>query len=126
LSRRLAAAIAAVGLGACLAACGGSSDSSREAAGHAGAGIGATVRTADCADWREAEVAQRLATVRQLRAYNIAPIATGAPGPQAPGAVLADERAYDLLQDYCAQPFARGFKLYKLYGRAAGFAGAAD
>jgi hypothetical protein len=37
--------------------------------------------------------------------------------------VLSDDRAYKLLQGYCAKPFARGFKLYKLYTRAAAFAG---
>jgi hypothetical protein len=39
--------------------------------------------------------------------------------------VLEEEQAYDLFQAYCKQPFARGFLLYKLYGRAAGFAGQA-
>jgi hypothetical protein len=37
--------------------------------------------------------------------------------------VLDDERAYELLQSYCAHYFARGFKLYKLYERAAAFVG---
>ena len=39
------------------------------------------------------------------------------------GPVLDDERAYNLLQGYCANRFARGFKLYKLYERAAAFVG---
>ena len=46
-----------------------------------------------------------------------------AAGKLGPGATLEDKQAYDLFQGYCAQTFARGFKLYKLYGRAAGFAG---
>jgi hypothetical protein len=39
------------------------------------------------------------------------------------GPVLDDARAYRLLQSYCANYFARGFKLYKLYERAAAFLG---
>jgi len=37
--------------------------------------------------------------------------------------VLEDGRAYELLQNYCANYLARGFKLYKLYERAAAFLG---
>ena len=44
---------------------------------------------------------------------------TGSPGLR--GNVLDDERAYRLFQNYCGNYFARGFKLYKLYTRAAAF-----
>jgi hypothetical protein len=37
--------------------------------------------------------------------------------------VLDDARAYKVLESYCANSFARGFKLYKLYERAAAFVG---
>jgi hypothetical protein len=43
--------------------------------------------------------------------------------PSGTGAVLDDKQAYDLFNRYCASSFARGFKLYKLYERAAAFAG---
>ena len=39
------------------------------------------------------------------------------------GPVLDDTRAYKLLESYCVNFFARGFKLYKLYDRAAAFIG---
>ena len=39
------------------------------------------------------------------------------------GAVLDDKQAYDLLDNTCKNSFARGFKLYKLYERAASFRG---
>jgi hypothetical protein len=39
------------------------------------------------------------------------------------GPVLDDQRAYKVLQSYCRNFFARGFKLYKLYERAAAFVG---
>ena len=38
--------------------------------------------------------------------------------------MLDDSKAYDLLDNYCKNTFARGFKLYKLYERAASFSGA--
>lgn len=38
------------------------------------------------------------------------------------GAVLPDENAYRLFENYCGNEFARAFKLYKLYARAAPFA----
>ena len=43
--------------------------------------------------------------------------------PSGSGAVLDDEKAYELFNNYCKEDFARGFKLYKLYERAAAFAG---
>jgi hypothetical protein len=39
------------------------------------------------------------------------------------GPVLDDGRGYRLLENTCRQPFARAFKLYKLYTRAASYAG---
>jgi len=39
------------------------------------------------------------------------------------GNVLDDARAYSLIQRACSKPFARAFKLYKLYERAASFTG---
>ena len=41
--------------------------------------------------------------------------------PGGHGAVLNDDKAYRLFQNYCAQPFAARFKLYRLYNRAAAF-----
>ena len=37
--------------------------------------------------------------------------------------MLDDDRTYTLMQSFCANHFARGFKLYKLYERAAAFVG---
>jgi len=39
------------------------------------------------------------------------------------GPVLEDTQAYQLLESYCRYYLARGFKLYKLYNRAAAFRG---
>ena len=41
------------------------------------------------------------------------------------GSVLDDKQAYNLFDNWCKEGFARGFKLYHLYQRAAGFEGQA-
>jgi len=102
----------------CLLAAGCSASGSEESAPHgAGARIGVPLRLADCSDWRGADIAERLGTVRQLRDFAGGP--TGSPAGH--GSVLPDERAYDVLDGYCSAEFAKSFKLYKLYSRAAAF-----
>lgn len=111
-----ALAVAAALLCAGLAGgCGGSGDGAT--AEGAGARIDRPLRLVDCTDWNHSDVAQRLGTVKQLRAFAGGP--TGSPAGH--GAVLEDERAYDVLEKWCRNDFARGFKLYKLYTRAAAF-----
>jgi hypothetical protein len=83
--------------------------------------VGESIRLDNCTDWRKATVAQRRATVASLRRFAGGPVGSSA-GIQH-GPVLSDERAYKLFQGYCANFFARGFKLYKLYTHAAAFAG---
>ena len=43
--------------------------------------------------------------------------------PAGRGGVLDDDKAYDVLQTECGPDYARGFKLYKLYTRAAALTG---
>jgi hypothetical protein len=50
-------------------------------------------------------------------------VGNDASAPSGRGAVLDDERAYELFNSYCKADFARGFKLYKLYERATAFTG---
>jgi hypothetical protein len=83
--------------------------------------VGASIRTDNCTDWKRGTVEQRRGTVVQLRNFAGGPVGSSA-GIQN-GPVLDDARAYDLLQSYCARYLARGFKLYKLYERAAAFLG---
>jgi hypothetical protein len=78
-----------------------------------------TARQASCVDWNRASVEDRLATIGAIRGFEGGSV-PGEPG--AHGAVLSDHQAYDLFQGWCKQRFARGFKLYKLYARAAPFA----
>lgn len=115
----VAAALAAGGL--LVAGClGGGSSGSQQRSASAGRGVGQPVSTASCGDWRRASPAQRAVTVRQVRAFAGGPAGGEAGGR---GAVLGAAQAYDVLQRECAAPYARGFKLYKLYTRAAAFSG---
>ena len=100
-------------LGGCLG--GGGSDGP---AAQGGATIGGAVRLADCAGWREAGPAQRRDTIVDIREFAGGLVGYGQPG-RAP--TLPDERAYDLFEGACKPDYARGFKLYKLYTRAAAF-----
>jgi hypothetical protein len=98
-----------------VAACGGSSGDPPESG--AGPALAAPINLANCADWKEASVDQRLATIEQIKTFVGGPVA----GTEGSGGVLDDDRAYDLFENYCGEELARGFKLYKLYSRAAAF-----
>jgi hypothetical protein len=113
-------AIALIGCIALLAGCGGSSEPKEEPVQFPVPGVG-SVRSADCSDWKRGKVDQRRSTVVQLRKFAGGPVGSSA-GIQR-GPVLDDDRAYKLFQSYCAKYFARGFKLYKLYERAAAYLG---
>jgi hypothetical protein len=103
---------------AALVGCGGDGDGSAQGSGQ-GAQLSAPINLADCSDWQEGSVEERLGTIDAIREFTGGPIA----GSPASGRILSDEDAYDLFENYCANEFARGFKLYKLYGRAAAFSG---
>jgi hypothetical protein len=90
-------------------------------AGNNTHGVGASISLDNCTDWQRGTIAQRRDTVLELRQFAGSPVGSSA-GLQN-GRVLGDDRAYKLFQSYCANHFARGFKLYKLYERAAAFVG---
>jgi hypothetical protein len=113
----LVAGLLALVLALVVAGCGESSGDPPPAG--AGPNVGAPINLADCTDWEQASVDQRLGTIEQLKNYIGAPV----PGTEGSGGTLDDDRAYDLFENYCANEYARGFKLYKLYSRAAAFSG---
>ena len=106
-----AAILAAAALSGCLG------DESAGESQPAGARIGVPIRTADCGDWRKATPRERAGTIDDIEAF------AGGPGgpPGAHGTTLPDDDAYRLFESYCRTRFARGFTLYRLYTRAAGF-----
>ena len=108
-----AALVAGLALSGCL---GGTSSGDRPAS--AGARIGTPLQLANCRDWRKATPPERQGTVRDLRGFAGGPVGES---PGLHGATLDDDAAYQVLDDSCRRDFARGFKLYKLYTRAAAF-----
>ena len=103
-----------------IAGCGSSDNSRNQQEVLPGPTLG-SIRTVDCADWKKGSVVQRNNTVIALRGFAGGQVGSSAQMRRGP--VLNDGQAYRLFQSYCSKYFARGFKLYKLYERAAGFAG---
>jgi len=88
-----------------------------------GRNVGEPINLADCHDWNQATDEQRLGTIKQLKDFAGGPVVgNNASTPAGRGSVLSDQQANHLFNNYCKADFARGFKLYRLYGRAAGFA----
>jgi hypothetical protein len=119
-SRSIRTALALICCIALFGGCGGSKESKARPKHFPAPAVG-SVRGADCSDWKRGSVSQRRSTVVQLRKFAGGPVGSSA-GIQH-GPVLDDGRAYKVLQSYCRKYFARGFKLYKLYERAAAFVG---
>jgi hypothetical protein len=119
--RRAVAAVLLTGAIA-VAGCGGGSSPQPQV--DVGPNVGQPISLADCNDWQQANVEQRLGTIKQLKGFAGGPIiGNNASSPSGTGSVLDDKEAYDLFNRWCSQSFARGFKLYKLYTRAAAFTG---
>jgi hypothetical protein len=105
-----------------LAGCGGGSSTQPQV--DVGPNVGQPISLADCNDWNQANTEQRLGTIGELKGFAGGPIVgNNASSPSGTGSVLDDKQAYDLFNRWCQQSYARGFKLYKLYQRAAAFTG---
>jgi hypothetical protein len=118
---RIAAPVALT-TAAILTGCGGGSGTQPQV--DVGPNVGEPISLADCNDWNQANTEQRLGTIHELKGFAGGPIVgNNATTPSGTGSVLDDKDAYDLFNRYCSEPFARAFKLYKLYERAAAFSG---
>jgi hypothetical protein len=121
-SRRLAVIVCALAAGAAIAGCGGGPNTQPQV--DVGPNVGQPISLADCHDWNQANTEQRLGTIDELKSFAGGPIVgNDATSPSGTGAVLDDKDAYKLFNSYCAASFSQGFKLYKLYERAAAFSG---
>jgi hypothetical protein len=108
-----AAAVAAVAAALVLGACG----ADRPAAEPLGQKVGGSVATlVNCRDWAGGPRERKLATIADVR-NQVSRDDTGVESPP-----LSDREALRLFDQECAQPYARGFRLYVLYARAAGWA----
>jgi hypothetical protein len=113
LNRGLGAALLLI---AALAGCGGGAPDRSSQQGPAG--FGQPLNLASCVDWNKAELNQRVQVVRELRKFAGGP----AGSPPVHGRVLDDDRAYRILDGFCSKDYAKQFRLYRLYTRAAAFA----
>lgn len=121
-SPRRALAVALLAATVAVGGCGGGSSTQPQV--DVGPNVGQPISLADCNDWKQANTEQRLGTIKQLKDFASGPIVgNNASSPSGTGAVLDDKDAYNLFNRWCEQSFARGFKLYKLYERAAAFTG---
>jgi len=117
--RRAIPALLGLATAAALLGCGDGDTSAEEAQEQFGVNLGVPIQLADCTDWNEGSVDERLGTIRQIREFAGGP--SGSPAGH--GTTLPDEDAYELFENYCDEQFAGGFKLYKLYTRAAALGG---
>jgi hypothetical protein len=69
-----------------------------------------------CADWNGATRNQKLATIADVRSQ----VSRDEPGVEAPA--LTDDEAMRVFDDACGPDWAGGFRLYKIYAKAVGFA----
>jgi hypothetical protein len=111
---------------ALLSGCGAASSSSASTfpthrAGPVSADVGESARSDTCAQWEKGSVQQRHGALKRLRKFAASPI--GSSKDRKYGPTLSEARAYRLFDSLCAKHFARAFKLYKLYERAAAFIG---
>ncbi len=88
---------------------------------HSSLDVGESARSDTCEQWQQGTVAERQGTLIRLRKFAGSPV--GSSQGLENGHVLTDAEAYKLFQSFCSKHFARGFKLYKLYERAAAFVG---
>jgi hypothetical protein len=100
-----------------LAGCGGEDGPDREKPQPLGpVSGGSSAQYVDCGDWRGGSVAERHATIDELRGQLTPQSSRTARSP------LSDERAYEILDKACRHPGGESLRLYKLYVQAQGFA----
>jgi hypothetical protein len=115
--RKLALLVSTLALAWSTVGCGDGGSSGEQA--QQGPHLRDPINLADCRDWNAGTLDERLGTIRGIRDFLGGPV----PGTSGHGATLSDEQAYKLFEGWCGNEYARGFKLYKLYARAAAFVG---
>jgi hypothetical protein len=108
--------LGAIGLSGCMDGGDG------QAAAVEGSRIARPTQLVQCRDWNAANPRERNGTLDLLREFAGGP--TGSPSGH--GNTLEDDEAFALFDGWCSREYARGFRLYKLYTRAAAFKSLAD
>lgn len=115
---RGAAAAALVAASLAIGACGddgGSKEPAEETPGVGQVRAGTVVPLAQCSDWVEGTEEARRATVVQIQGT------LNEAGADGPTPSLPEDEAYELFERACSNEVAQGFRLYKIYARAAAF-----
>jgi hypothetical protein len=111
------ALVAACGAAAiALAGCGGDGDGDAGAEALGEVRVGSVAQLAQCSDWNSGTEEEKLATLDDVKEQINLRDGTGET-PEIP-----DDAAIELLDNSCEPEFAAGFRLYKIYARATGFA----
>ena len=116
---RLAAVIAVAAIAAAIAGCGEEEPVTTTGYGTEGVGMvraGSSAALAQCSDWLVATDEQKQQTVDDI--YNQLNQA-GADGPTPD--IPDDADAHEFFDRACANDYAGGFRLYKIYARSAAF-----
>jgi hypothetical protein len=120
-ARHATLAIVASILAAGIAACGESAPAGdADSAPTGGRDSLGRIDLASCEDWARASVEARERSIGRIRRFAGGPVAATDGGT---GTVIPEADAYRLFETTCANEYARGFKLYKLYTRAAALGG---
>lgn len=75
---------------------------------------GSVVQYADCTDWRKATTEERYATITALKGQLTPQTA------ETPQSALDDDKAYEILDNWCQANFGDKLRLYKIYAKAQG------
>lgn len=119
LRRGVAAGLAGLAAGLAAAGCGGDEGAATGTATATPLGPqlgGSVAPLAQCRHWAAGSRPRKLATIADIRSQ----VSRGDTGIKAPP--LSDDEAMALFDRACAPSYARGFRLYVLYARSAGFA----
>lgn len=114
----VARAIAALAAGAAVFAACGQGEVTESPDAPSGVGqerAGSVAALVQCSDWNVGSEDERWATITDIRAQ------LNQAGADGPTPDLPDGEAYDLFERACANDFAAGFRLYKVYARGAAF-----
>lgn len=109
------APVAATLVAATFAACGDDAQADRDVTGVGQPIAGSVAPLAQCRDWSAGTEEEKLATIGDIRAQ------LNQAGSDGPTPDLTDQEAYDLFERACANDYAAGFRLYKVYARGAAF-----
>lgn len=98
-----------------LTACGEAASGDEPISGVGQERAGSVAALAQCSDWNAGSEEERLATIADIQAQ------LNQAGADGPTPDLLNDEAYDLFERACANEFAAGFRLYKVYARGAAF-----